>query len=204
MEIVPSTGSLSQLAAKSVPHGLRPCNRCGRELPETEFHRDKALRGGQRYTCKLCATEAARVSRQRRNESTDGLGSIWVGMKKRCFNPRHHSFPRYGGRGITVCEAWLNDFGRFQRWAVENGYQRGLQLDRRDNDGPYDPSNCRWVTRRLNMRNRSNTKLNDDAVRSLRALLQAGVMHLEAAARFGVDPSTVSNVARGKTWKDVR
>lgn len=83
---------------------------------------------------------------------------IWNGMKARCLNPRSTSYPRYGARGISICDEWL-DYETFNRWAVTHGYADGLELDRIDNDGPYCPSNCRWVTRSRNQRNTSRTHM---------------------------------------------
>ena len=77
---------------------------------------------------------------------------VWVAMKTRC-----ESNPHYKGRGITVCERWLNSFEAF----IEDMGRRpevGYDLDRKDNDGNYEKSNCRWVTRRINSRNKQNTR----------------------------------------------
>ena len=84
----------------------------------------------------------------------------WKAMKQRCQNPRCHVYHNYGARGITVCEEWQK-FEPFCEWALENGYQKGLDLDRRNNDGNYSPENCRWITRRENVNNRRNTIMID-------------------------------------------
>jgi len=81
---------------------------------------------------------------------------IWTGMKSRCFNTNHEKYNDYGGRGVTVCQEWKNSFADFYSWATENGYKDDLAIDRIDNDGSYEPSNCRWVSWRENNSNRRN------------------------------------------------
>ena len=81
--------------------------------------------------------------------------NAWKGMKKRCYQKTYQHFDRYGGRGIVVCDKWLNDFSAFfedMGYAPTNEHQ----LDRIDNNGNYEPNNCRWVTRQENCRNRSS------------------------------------------------
>lgn len=85
------------------------------------------------------------------------LYSIWKTMIHRCENPKRVKYKDYGGRGIAVCSEW-HDPNTFMDWAENNGYKDGLQLDRINNNGNYEPSNCRWVSPRENSRNRRNTK----------------------------------------------
>lgn len=81
----------------------------------------------------------------------------WTQILARCSNPHNTKFARYGGRGIKVCDAWKTNYPAFKEWALASGYRRGLDIDRRDNDGDYTPENCRWVTRKVNINNRCNT-----------------------------------------------
>jgi hypothetical protein len=85
------------------------------------------------------------------------LYGVWNGIKQRTFNPNNKSFANYGGRGIGICQEWLNSYVAFRDWAHASGYAQGLDIDRIDNDRGYEPDNCRWVTRAANTRNmRSN------------------------------------------------
>lgn len=79
-------------------------------------------------------------------------------MVHRCHNEKHMKFRNYGEKGIIVCKEWRN-YSNFKKWALENGYDPSLQIDRMDSDGNYEPSNCRFVTIRENLLNRKNTKL---------------------------------------------
>lgn len=78
-------------------------------------------------------------------------------MKQRCFNPNRQVYPNYGGRGITVSDEWAH-FKQFEQWAIANGYKQGLDIDRIDNDGNYEPNNCRFISHKKNCNNRSNCK----------------------------------------------
>lgn len=80
-------------------------------------------------------------------------------MKDRCYNKNNKRYPDYGGRCITICDEWLNDFMSFYNWSIENGYNENLTIDRIDNNSSYKPSNCRWVDHKTQVRNRRNTKL---------------------------------------------
>lgn len=78
---------------------------------------------------------------------------IWVHMHNRCYKPATPHFERWGGRGIVVCNEW-HKFTAFKEWAYKNGYSKDLTIDRINNDGNYEPSNCRWSTVTIQNRNR--------------------------------------------------
>jgi hypothetical protein len=78
-------------------------------------------------------------------KKSNRLRNIWYNMKHRCYNPKNIGFKNYGGRGITVCDEWRNDYSAFERWALTNGYAPDLTNDRINNDGNYEPGNCQWI-----------------------------------------------------------
>ena len=96
---------------------------------------------------------------KRKNGSRTRLYVIWCHMIERCYNPHFQAFGNYGGRGIRVCDEWRNCFVAFREWAMTNGYDDKLTLDRIDNDGNYEPSNCKWSTVREQSNNRRTSRL---------------------------------------------
>lgn len=110
------------------------------------------LRGGESTQCRGCAHSTHGATRgSRRTEH-----AIWAGMIARCFNAKCRAYPRYGGRGITVCLAWKTSFSQF--FADMGERPNGKTLDRIDNDGNYEPSNCRWATWKQQAANRRRPK----------------------------------------------
>lgn len=93
-----------------------------------------------------------------KNGSRSSLYNSWCNMRQRCLNPKNPKFKRYGGRGITICDEWM-DIRGFIDWANKNGWKQGMTIDRIDNNGNYCPENCRWVSVSENSRKKSTTKI---------------------------------------------
>lgn len=90
------------------------------------------------------------------NRSGTRLYFSWRSMRQRCLNPKNKVFKNYGGRGITVCKAWLN-YDNFFKWAIKNGYKNNLTLERLNVDKGYKPSNCKWILLKHQARNTQRT-----------------------------------------------
>lgn len=110
-------------------------------------------------SCGCLQAEKAAVtcrSRTRHGQTNTKLFSVWSGIKKRCADKSNMV---YGGRGIGMCDVWMNSFEEFREYSISHGYDEGLQIDRYpDVDGNYEPGNVRFVTSKTNNRNRRNTR----------------------------------------------
>lgn len=94
---------------------------------------------------------------KKKDEVSDRVRNIWNNMKQRCTNPLNPNYKYYGGKGITICEEWY-DIHKFNQWALLNGYADNLTIDRIDNNGNYEPSNCRWVAHSDQMKNQTSNR----------------------------------------------
>ena len=89
----------------------------------------------------------------------NNLYSLWNTMRHRCYNPKNKKYKNYGARGIRVCDEWKYSFEPFLNWALNNGYKKGLTIDRIDVNGNYEPINCRWTTLLMQARNKTNNRM---------------------------------------------
>ena len=137
------------------PKGYKNINwLCQCECGNTVIVRGCNLKSGASTSCGC-------LRKEHPNRTTHGgtgtrLYNIWTGMIRRCTNIHDRYYERYGGRGIKVCDEWRNSFEIFREWAYNNGYLPNLSIDRIDNDGDYNPENCRWTDMQTQQNNKSN------------------------------------------------
>jgi hypothetical protein len=123
------------------------------------------------------------------------LYEVWRGMIKRCQSVNGSDYKNYGERGISVCKEWQKSFRVFRDWAINNGYKKGLQIDRRNNDGNYEPTNCRFVTSQVNNSNKRNNRY---------CFVDGEKMTMaEASRKLGRNPQTLQKWSQGKFNKKV-
>lgn len=155
-------GKLTPIEETDKRSGTSPIWICRCDCGNIVEVRKKNLLEGITRSCG-CLRKEYYAQRRTHNKSRSRLYGVWHGMVNRCTNPNTINYNDYGGRGIKVCEEWLNSFQLFSEWATVNGYDeqapRGqCTLDRIDPDGDYSPQNCRWVDMKTQINNRRNKK----------------------------------------------
>lgn len=118
-----------------------------------------SLKTGNTKSCGCYKAENARSLYSTVRQNDKHLYAVWNGIKQRCNNPNHKSYKNYGGRGIKMDAGWENNYEDFYKWAINAGYQRGMEIDRIDNNGNYCEANCRFVHRDIQANNKRNVKL---------------------------------------------
>lgn len=97
--------------------------------------------------------------RYTKEQTSSFLYSTWLGMRQRCFDKNQSHYKYYGGKGVTMCKEWMNDYSEFYKWSMNNGASKELTIDRIDNNGNYEPNNCRWVDSITQANNKTQNRI---------------------------------------------
>ncbi len=168
-------GNLCKVVGGSLTSKTRPTKSCGCLIKEAAT--------GNSYNVKHGMTRRGKVH---------PLFYKWQDMRGRCYDLKDKHYNDYGGRGIIVCDEWKNDFKAFYDWSIGNGWFKRLTLDRIDNNGNYEPGNCRFVSAREQANNRRSSRLVE---------YEGKVYTLAEAVRlYGKSEYTTIRVRLNKGW----
>jgi hypothetical protein len=173
---------------------------CGNEITA----RLRSIQSGLTQSCGCLQKEIVSAPKESpmhltHGKSKTGTYNTWIAMRSRCLNPNNTGFENYGGRGIKICERWLNSFENF----IEDMGERpkGASIEREDTNGNYEPSNCKWATRKEQQRNQRTTKLTNEDVNKIKQVYELGNTTIKQIAQeYGVTKTTITNAIKGRTW----
>lgn len=143
MNLIKELG-IVDMGTYKVKKAVYACPKCGAE---------KALVCSQVDTGRITQYRSCASKQQKQGHKGTRLYSIWQNMKARCKGSTSHNKKYYTDKGIAVCDEWVNDFPAFKAWALQNGYDDTLSIDRKDNNSGYSESNCRWATQSTQVEN---------------------------------------------------
>ena len=188
MKLIKELGTKRGNSGDMQKYGLFLCQRCGLEV-ERPF---TAGLNGKTCGCKRRESLHSKCDHR--------IYKVWNSMKQRCCNPNIKIYKWYGGRGIRVCDEWL-DFNPFLIFAESNGYKIGLELDRIDNNGNYEPGNCRFVDHTTNVRNSRTVKLSLKEAEEIRMIYKkSSLSQRQVAKLYNVSSLTINFIVNNKTW----
>ena len=176
--------ALERLPTSKDGHAMWRCVcDCGNEVSVV----GKSLRSGHTVSCGCYQKDATSRARKKHGKSRSKIYTVWCDMKDRCYNEQNKQYADYGGRGITVCERWKNDFRSFFEDVSElpNFGLDGYTINRKNNDGNYEPDNIEWASR---IKQNNNTRRN-------RLIAYNGETHTlaEWSRIVGVDRMTITD-----------
>ena len=119
---------------------------CKCDCGQTKVIEGRLLKNNSIKSCGCLNRELTKVRSTKHGKHNTRLYGIYYNMKRRCYSKKDKKYPIYGGKGIRICNDWLENFMNFYNWAILNGYADNLTIDRIDGTKNYEPNNCRWIT----------------------------------------------------------
>ena len=176
------------------------CEYCGSKV-ERQLSNGKRDKSCGCYKHKLCSESNMKHGDSVKGSEYNNLFGIWGNMRDRCNRDTHKDAPYYKEKGITVEKEW-DQYPEFKKWSLANGYEpkKKLQIDRKDSDKNYTPTNCRWVTPKVNQRNRKCIKLSEEKANDIRKLFDEKLTDKEIAKKYDVHAGTINAIRRGRAW----
>lgn len=194
LDVIKDLGMDKQVPRKRI--ALFKCE-CGKEFIATV----NSVKSGQKRSCG-CARGLSNVSH---NLSKHSLYRKWGGMISRTENTNESCWNRYGGRGISICPQWRQSFESFYKWSMENGWEEGLTIDRINNNGNYEPSNCQFISMNEN-RIKDSIKFNPSAIdikNICSTYINSHITITELANIYSTHKERISNILKENNIKIV-
>lgn len=159
-----------------------------------------SLNMGNTKSCGCLLADTTREVHSTHGLSDHPLYKVMEAMKRRCYSQEDKGYVNYGKRRIQICSDWRYNFNSFYDWSISNGYQEGLTIERNNNDGNYEPGNCRWTTQQEQNQNKRNVILSAEDVLKIRSDFRSDD---EIAQDYSVDPHTIYCARTRRTWNNI-
>ena len=200
MELIRKTRTEITKNGDKIRYAIFKCPEC---LQEVERQMSNGLKA---KSCGCIKSKGKNNSNYKHGYKNTKLYDVWSSMKHRCLNLKATSYKDYGGRGITICNEWL-EFIPFRDWSLNNGYADNLQINRINNNGNYEPTNCNWITHSENMKNRrkpKTEKLTSEIANKIRELyIIEGWTQKQLAEKYNVSIALISSIINNKRWRNL-